>query len=314
MPLLTKRRLMKFIKACATEDLEDLEMVDEPVEQALLRNWRLSEPYVHAFAYTLGRSSGHPTPIQECMRQIKQHVTSLGRLGGTFPAVLAMFGTGSELCQAFCRKAAVKGATYRLSTACRQEGGRLLLSEEDVEIRAKYLVRAAGFSNRVTRMRRAIVLCGDAETWLKAHCQAGEGMVMAFPPEALGEEATWAVHAQLQGASAGVCPKGQVVLLLEVEVEDTAGMDEAERLLEHAQQLMLNLTQPAMQVATGVQYCVLQEAASMASAAQDSLQTIQTQVTGTYDDIVEEARRVHALITGTTETFMVPSPQDEQDE
>lgn len=314
MPLLTKRRLMKFIKACATEDLEGLGSANEPVEQALLQDWRLSEPYVHAFAYSLGRSQGHQTPVKECMQQVKQHVTSLGRLGRSFPAVLGMFGTGSELCQAFCRKAAVKGATYRLSTACRQEGGKLLLTGEDVEIHAKYLVRAAGFSERLTRMRRAVVLCGNAETWLQAHCQAGEGMVVAIPPAAFGKETTWAVHAQVQGASAGVCPKGKVILFLEVGMEDAHGMVEAERLLEQAQQLVLNLRHPALQVLAGVQYCVFQEEATMASAAQDSLNTIKTQVTGTYDELVEETRRVHALITGTTETFMVPALQEEQDE
>jgi RAB protein geranylgeranyltransferase component A len=313
MPLLTKRRLMKFVKACADEEEVPSELLEQPAEEALATQWKLSSPHIEALVYTLGRSPNALTSLAQCMNHVRRHVTSIGRLAGDFPAVSAVYGTGSELCQAFCRKAAVKGATYRLATEMRQmdEDGTCLLSDEETRIKTRWFIRSARFTKRVRAIRRILILSVDAESW-QSSGNGGEGVIVAIPPSALGEANKLAVHAQILGHGSGACPASQTVLHLEVMIADM--VEEGQWILDAAQGLLLGCANQAMEVIAGIQYCVLEQESPAVEAAHNDVCTIETRTTGDYAELVAEAKRVHTLITGTPDTFLPPHEMQGEEE
>lgn len=69
----------------------------------------------HALALETGSSSSGETSVADGMKQLCSHMLALGRYGGT-AFLVPMYGSG-EIPQAFCRSAAVFGATYLLRRA-----------------------------------------------------------------------------------------------------------------------------------------------------------------------------------------------------
>ena len=106
---------------------------------------------VHAMAMGSPEREGEDRryPTTQAMDDLSRHLSSLGRYGAT-GFLLPMYG-GSELPQAFCRSAAVHGATYLLRRAARA----VALS------RAEELKGDVGVSNKRVR---GIVLSPDGDS------------------------------------------------------------------------------------------------------------------------------------------------------
>ncbi len=104
-------------KAVATNELTTLQhWMEQPgitLEDYLSHHHRLSPNLRSIIRYALAlETSEQPALLSAGMEQLRNHLHALGRYGTTAFLVL-MYGSG-ELSQAFCRSAAVFGATYLL--------------------------------------------------------------------------------------------------------------------------------------------------------------------------------------------------------
>ncbi|GAX17561.1 hypothetical protein FisN_18Lh211 [Fistulifera solaris] len=99
-------------KAVQTSELEALEQyMDMPFSTYLEEQQKLSPALISLVRFALALEHGDSS-VREGMRQLCQHMGSLGRFGTT-AFLVPLYGSG-ELAQAFCRSAAVYGATYML--------------------------------------------------------------------------------------------------------------------------------------------------------------------------------------------------------
>ncbi|KAJ3038295.1 hypothetical protein HDV00_000806 [Rhizophlyctis rosea] len=116
--LLEKRRLMKFLNtAVETEEQNELikEYDDRPFVDFLSSqnlSPRMSAVIMNAIALVTDEAIAITT--SEGLALTKRHVQSLGRWGKT-AFLMALYGAGSELTQAFCRLCAVYGGVYMLN-------------------------------------------------------------------------------------------------------------------------------------------------------------------------------------------------------
>ena len=81
--------------------------------------YNLPESLRNTIQYAIALS---PTPqinAIDALRAIRRMLTSFG-IYGQFPIIVPLHGGGGELSQAFCRAAAVKGATYILGREIRE--------------------------------------------------------------------------------------------------------------------------------------------------------------------------------------------------
>ena len=137
-----KNILMRFVKGLlgAGED-----SAPEGSFAEYLRARRFTPRLVELVMYAL---AGVPTADEASaaagIARVKAYVASMGRFGAT-PFVFAMYGV-SEFCQAFCRLAAVHGATYMLAegVAAAAEGEVALASGR--RVKTTHVVASAGFN------------------------------------------------------------------------------------------------------------------------------------------------------------------------
>ncbi|GKY98259.1 hypothetical protein MPSEU_000783600 [Mayamaea pseudoterrestris] len=113
-------------KPVASDDLQALErsMKSGMSFRDYLKGQKLSESLIELIRYAMALENctdgENETSLSDAMRSLGRHLIALGRFGTT--AFLAtLYGSG-ELPQAFCRSAAVFGATYMLRTAIHSIG------------------------------------------------------------------------------------------------------------------------------------------------------------------------------------------------
>jgi RAB protein geranylgeranyltransferase component A len=107
-------------KAVATNELQILEQAiesgDLTFEEFLTQHYKLSPKLRSIVRYALAwETKDSSTSLAQGMSMLRQHLQALGRYGTT-AFLVPMYGSG-ELSQAFCRSAAVFGATYLLRRA-----------------------------------------------------------------------------------------------------------------------------------------------------------------------------------------------------
>src|SRR2546421_3431863 len=93
-----------------SQTLEDLLSSPEYCLPPSLRN---------TIQYAIALSSSPSIPTSSALKAITRHLSGFG-VYGAFPIIVPLHGGGGELCQAFCRNAAVKGGTYILGRGIRE--------------------------------------------------------------------------------------------------------------------------------------------------------------------------------------------------
>jgi len=110
--LLEKRKMMNFINA-VSELGSDGEIGDCDTFDALMAKFKLSEKLKRFIANALCFANSTTVSAKYGLDQLKRFIGSMGKYAATSSFLVPQYGTG-ELCQAFCRMAAVFGGTVML--------------------------------------------------------------------------------------------------------------------------------------------------------------------------------------------------------
>ena len=236
-------------KAVSTQEmqlLQDCMDRDDSFEVYLRDQQKLSPGLISMVRYALAmETTSESTSLREGMNRLRHHLQALGRYGTT-AFLVPMYGSG-ELSQAFCRSAAVFGATYLLRRAPirielkspdgdagtkvvagvvlrgdqSNEGHEYLssLDRQDkhiqcsqVVVSAESLVKSETMTLRPTGrvLRRISVLNGK----LIISDKGEQRHVIIIPPMALGKNQTHAIHGLVLDESVQVAPPGCTILHL----------------------------------------------------------------------------------------------------
>jgi Rab proteins geranylgeranyltransferase component A len=184
--------------------------------------YNLSESLRNTIEYAIALS---PTPemnAADAMGAIRRHLTGFGIYGG-FPIIVPLHGGGGELSQAFCRAAAVKGATYILGREIRDvsiDGAsedypvnvhfNVSDAEEMPTVRCKRLVRLAQphASECVEITRTVVVVEGIIDELFGIDVQHSEAALIVIPPGVMAPD-QMPLQIILHGGGIGECPQGQ---------------------------------------------------------------------------------------------------------
>jgi Rab proteins geranylgeranyltransferase component A len=168
-----------------------------------------------------------PTPdisAATAIHAIRRHLNGFG-LFGTFPIIVPLHGGGAELSQAFCRAAAVKGATYILgrdlqSIKSSQEDEYPLALNFQVEeaaelsmVRSKALILPATMdtSDCIPITRSISVVEDILEPLFLPETLYKDAALIIVPPGTLRPEQQMPVQVIIHGGGTGECPIGQCI-------------------------------------------------------------------------------------------------------
>ncbi|KAJ2785853.1 hypothetical protein H4R18_000242 [Coemansia javaensis] len=118
LSLVEKRKLMRLL-ATVGDDAQYAAAVaaagDAEFSQFLRDRFRLDGDLLDAVRYAVARvGPGEPVAARAGCERVRAYVRSMGRYG-RMAYLCALYGSGSEIAQAFCRACAVAGGTYVLA-------------------------------------------------------------------------------------------------------------------------------------------------------------------------------------------------------
>jgi Rab proteins geranylgeranyltransferase component A len=254
LTLQEKRKLMKFLNYCLnTSGIPPVSLLyynsnkegtDEgeshTLEELLSRSeYSLPSSLRNIIQYAIALSSTPSIPLSPAFHAIKRHLSGFG-VYGAFPIIVPLYGGGGELCQAFCRNAAVKGGTYILGRGIREcirteeegEGGyKVIFDVEEGEemsfVYCKDVVREmitegvegdgrgmeGGTRERGkegSEMTKSIVIVeGVFEGLFEEGSTFTDAAVIVIPPGTVRNEQTMPIQIILHSGGIGECPPGQ---------------------------------------------------------------------------------------------------------
>jgi Rab proteins geranylgeranyltransferase component A len=187
--------------------------------------YSLPDSLRNTIQYAIALSSTGEISAVDALRAIRRHLMGFGVYGG-FPTIVPMHGGGGELSQAFCRAAAVKGATYILGREIQQVSidstnnrfdhpvniqFNVPDTEEMPTARCKNLVRQRQpeASDCVAITRTVTAVEGIFHELLGAEEQHGEALLIIVPPGVVNPEQHTPVQMIIHGDGIGECPQGQ---------------------------------------------------------------------------------------------------------
>ncbi|KAJ3163565.1 hypothetical protein HDU86_000146 [Geranomyces michiganensis] len=226
--LVDKRRLMKFLTfALSFEESPEVfeEYKSKPYAEFLAAQKlspRLIAFILNATALIVEQRTLSTLTTEQGLLLTQRHLRSLGRWGKT-AFLVALYGAGSELSQAFCRLCAVYGGIYILNfpvaeISATDAGGVSVTAKDGTTYTADKLVMSPAYvpflapELRPTLTRESMYRC-LAITDRDVHGADQPGLtVTAFPPGAIGN--TQGVTAIQQSWDVSACPKTQAVIHL----------------------------------------------------------------------------------------------------
>ena len=188
--------------------------------------YNLPESLRNTIEYAIALSPTRETNAVEALSAIRRHLTGFGVYGG-FPIIVPLHGGGGELSQAFCRSAAVKGATYILGREIRQVSTddtnqdypvnvqfNVSDAEEIPSVRCKRVVRPAQppVSECVEITRTVVVVEGIIDELFGIDVQNSEAALIVIPPGVMTSEQP--VQIILHGGGIGECPQGPISFVM----------------------------------------------------------------------------------------------------
>lgn len=181
--------------------------------------------------YAIALSSSPSIPTSSALKAITRHLSGF-RVYGAFPIIVPLHGGGGELCQAFCRNAAVKGATYILGRGIREcirtmEGGYKVVFdvEEGEEMSLVYCtdvvremitegvagdIRDGEERGEGIEITRSIVIVeGVFEGLFYEGSTFIDAALIVIPPGTVRNEQTMPIQIILHSGGIGECPPAQ---------------------------------------------------------------------------------------------------------
>ncbi|EEB06988.1 rab geranylgeranyltransferase escort protein [Schizosaccharomyces japonicus yFS275] len=254
LDLKSKRKVMRFVTFVLSSDQEPhaeiLEQYyEQPFKNLLSNHFGLSHELRECVIYGLCRSLRGDILTKDAITIIRKHIQSHG-IYGNFSMLKAKYGTGSELCQAFCRSAAVMGATYMLSQEVRGIGQNTVTLENGEVFHAKVII-----DNKIEKgpslfriHQRCIVYKGDCRKLFKQRdvFLNMESSHYSFSPASLDVTNDASVQCLIIGPQMGECPRDHTIWYLRTLESSNcdAALLQAENLLlqrcdpEHPTRLM----------------------------------------------------------------------------
>ncbi|KAJ3055940.1 hypothetical protein HK097_008649 [Rhizophlyctis rosea] len=240
--LLEKRRLMKFMNMAAGTEEEPSEVLkeheDKPFADFLSSqnlSPRLSAVIMNAISFVLDAEAAGKLTTKEGVELTRRHMQSLGRWGKT-AFLVALYGAGSELTQAFCRLCAVYGGVYMLNYKLDSFSVQERATERPVKVKgadgseysADWLITSGtyaglvkkGFSNaafKSTSCWRAILIVDKS-----IHADANLTLTI-FPPQSSGR----GVVVWQQNSDTAACPSPYYVVYCCVQDGDKSDLEAA---------------------------------------------------------------------------------------
>jgi Rab proteins geranylgeranyltransferase component A len=177
--------------------------------------------------YAIALSPTAEVKATDGIRAIQRHLTSFG-MYGSFPIVVPLHGGGGELSQAFCRAAAVKGATYILGRTIRKISTNnmneypIMVDFNVPElndlstVRCKNVVRLSepAVADCIEITRTVSVLQGAFESLFLPEAQYTDAALIVVPPGTVRPEQRSPIQIILHGGGIGECPLGQCIQVL----------------------------------------------------------------------------------------------------
>ena len=188
--------------------------------------YNLSESLRNTIQYAIAVSPTPEITAAEALVAIRRHLTGFG-VYGNFSIIVPMHGGGGELSQAFCRSAAVKGATYILGREIQQVSVETINqdfplkvrfnvaeTEDMTSVRCKRIVRLdqPQVSECVEITRSVVVMEDVTNDLFGADAQHSDAAFIVIPPGVMGPE-QMPVQVILHGGGIGECPQGQCTLI-----------------------------------------------------------------------------------------------------
>jgi GDP dissociation inhibitor len=273
--------------------------------------------------------------VAEALPAIRRHLNGFG-VYGQFPIIVPLYGGGGELCQAFCRAAAVKGATYILGREIKhiskdsneeypfQVEFDVPSEEELPSVKSRWVVRPAASVGAVESTRRVAVFEGLLDGLFGGEGVHVDAALVVVPPSTVREEQRMPIQMIVHGGGIGECPVGQCMLrscaMLIVGVvyssieSGTEGalqdLDLAERMLiqnitgsEEKGIMSLRLRLIAVEPLLLATYKCR---SSGTGSSQDGIVYVKPPSnTKDYDDAFHEAKRIFTELFGHEEDFFV---------
>lgn len=146
--LIDKRRLMKFFTG-ALEFKDNGLITNEKTFYQSLKDQGINDNLIavisSSIAFIDNFEDAHTIGFLDAYKKVQHYLQSIGRYG-TGALLTALYGTGSELCQAFCRYSAVYGSCFILDfklesiTNTNQAGFAVKSADIDQVFHAKHLI------------------------------------------------------------------------------------------------------------------------------------------------------------------------------
>jgi RAB protein geranylgeranyltransferase component A len=174
--------------------------------------------------YAIALSPTPEMPVVEALPVISRHLNGFG-VYGQFPIIVPLYGGGGELCQAFCRAAAVMGATYILGREIKHISRESteeypfqvefdVPSEEELPaVKSRWVVRpAASVGEPVESTRRVAVFEGLLDGLFGDEGVHVDAALVVVPPGTVRDEQQVPIQMIVHGGGIGECPIGQCTL------------------------------------------------------------------------------------------------------
>ncbi|CAG8954274.1 hypothetical protein HYFRA_00005894 [Hymenoscyphus fraxineus] len=229
----SKRGLMKFLKFVV--DYENQSEVweahgENSLYSFLSSQFRLPDHLQMVIsALALPLESSEKTTVNWALPRIARHLTSIGRLGPGFGAVVPKWGGGAEIAQVACRSGAVGGGVYVLD--CGITDVKTVDESEDQPIRialsngenvgTKLYIqnkKVEGDSSVMAVSRIVAVISSSLSSIFRSSVEGAPlaaVSVVVFPPKTLQVENDLQenpVYIMVHSNETGECPAGQCVL------------------------------------------------------------------------------------------------------
>ncbi|EPX75136.1 rab geranylgeranyltransferase escort protein [Schizosaccharomyces octosporus yFS286] len=288
---LTQKRLimrfMKYISSIDDEPNQELlkQWLSRPFKDFLNENFELPETIREGIIYGLCQALDPEISTECALEKIKKYFQSFGNYGD-YSYLIAMYGTGSELCQGFCRSSAVMGGTFMLAQKINKIEATSVELSDGEKLSAKNIISSQATNNTSMLEKRIHQRC----LLVRGKCPGlfhqnlfilSEASQLHFVPYSLGDQWPNSVQARILGVGAGSCPEGYTLWYLQ-----TLDSLESDGLLAAATDKLIELshsedTKPLMYVD------MLLDQRDLAD----------------YDVAVETAKQLYEKITGSADTF-----------
>ncbi|EPY49504.1 rab geranylgeranyltransferase escort protein [Schizosaccharomyces cryophilus OY26] len=290
LPLTHKRMIMRFMKfVSSVDDNQNQEKLKEwlskPFQDFLKKNFELPRTIQEGIVYGLCQSLDSNISTQHALEKIKKYYQSFGTYG-EYSYLLAMYGTGSELCQGFCRSSAVMGSTFMLAQKINKVEATSVELGEGERVWANNVITSrpmkSASKSGINIRQRCIIVRGKCPGLFHQNLfLLSEASQIHFVPYSLGDRFSNSVQVRALGAGTGNCPEGYTLWYLQ-----TLDCEEYFEVFTLATNKLLELshsedTKPLMYVD------VLIDQNDLAD----------------YDVAVEIAKQLYETITGSTDTF-----------